>query len=255
MEWQTRRKFLYSLAFVIAVLAGSIYILRDIFFPKPTCSDKRQNGFEVGVDCGGTCSLRCESEVVPLAVLWTRIIKLSDTTYDLVAMVSNKNINNSASIVKYTFIVYGESGEILKEEKGVTKTPVNGDFPIINLAVPVTGTPKTLVVQIEDGPHYIVKEKSTSPTISIVNERYEEGSNPRVYATVQNRKRQTIRELPVKVILYDQDNNAYAVGQTVIPELAKEESKSVSFVWSSPLEKPPVRIRAYPIFDPFLTIE
>lgn len=255
MDWQTRRKFLYLLAAAITTVAVVVFVLRDTFFPEPTCKDNRQNGYEVGVDCGGTCPLLCVSEVVPLDVLWTRFIKSSDSTYDLVAMVSNKNINNAARTVKYTFMTYGAHGELIHESKGVTVTPVNGDFPIVMQSVPFKVEPKAVTLTIEDGPHYRVVEKSTSPTISIGNERYEAGSIPRVYATVLNRKRQTVRDLPVKVVLFDQDNNAYAVGQTIIPELGKEEAKVVSFTWGSPLPYPPTRIRAYPIFDPFLTIE
>lgn len=255
MDWQTRRRFLYLLATIITVLATTVFLLRDVVFPDPTCRDSKQNGYELGIDCGGTCALRCSSEVVPLSVLWARSIKSSATTYDLVAMVSNKNINNAAQRVIYTFMVYDEKGELVAEVKGVTVTPVNGDFPVIEQAVTLSSKPETVVLRIEDGKHYRVAEKSTSPTISISNERYEAGNIPRVYATVQNRKRQTIRDLPVKVLLLDQDNNVYAVGQTIIPELAKEEFKVVSFTWSSPLPYPPLRIRAYPIFDPFLSIE
>jgi hypothetical protein len=94
-----------------------------------------------------------------------------------------------------------------------------------------------------------------SPTLSIGNEKYEEGSIPRVYVTVQNKKRITVTNLPIKVILFDQDNNAYAVGQTIVPELNKEESKVVSFTWDAPLPYPPTRIRAYTMFDPFLPVQ
>jgi hypothetical protein len=255
MDWQIRRKILYALAVVIAVSSFIVYVLKDTLFPVPTCFDKKQNGYEVGIDCGGVCALRCSSEVIPLSVLWTRILKTSNNTYDLIAMVSNKNINNATNNVPYTFTVYNEKGQPMQDIKGITVTPVNGDFPIIEQSVVISGNPRTVTIQIGDGPHYNVNEKPTSPTLSISNEHYEPGQIPRVYVTVQNKKRMTIRDLPVKVILFDQENNAYAVGSTVIPELGKEESKDVSFTWSAPLPYPPLRIRAYPIFDPFLSIQ
>lgn len=255
MDWQSRRKFLYLLSFVVVILAGTVYVMRDILFPEPTCVDKKQNGFEVGVDCGGVCAVRCTSEVVPLSVLWTQLLRTSSSTYDIVGMVSNKNINHAAHIASYVFTVYDENGVSLGETKGVTLTPVNGDFPIIRQSLSFRAVPKTVSLTLTDGPHYNVNEKPTSPTVSVGNERYESTLKPRVYATVQNRKRMTIRDLPVKVILFDQNNNAYAVGETVIPELGKEEMKEVSFTWNSPLPFAPTRIRAYPIFDPFLSIQ
>jgi hypothetical protein len=255
MDWQTRRKFLYLLSFIVVLIATAVYFSRDILFPEPTCVDKKQNGFEVGVDCGGVCAVRCTSEIIPLSVAWARVIRTSTTTYDIVGMVSNKNINHAAHIASYVFTAYDDSGNAIQEIKGVTLTPVNGDFPIVRQNVSFKVSPKTVSLTLADGPHYNVNEKPTSPTVSVGNERYEYTLVPRVYATVQNRKRMTIRNLPIKVILFDQDNNAYAVGETVIPELGKEELKEVSFTWNYPLPFPPTRIRAYPIFDPFLTIQ
>lgn len=255
MDWQTRRKILYLLSTVIVVIAAAVYFFRETVFPSPTCFDKKQNSYEIGIDCGGTCSLRCSSEVQPLSVLWTRYIHVRANMYDVVALVSNKNINNSARFVRYTFTLYSANGEVIQEVKGVTLTPVNSDFPIIRQSITALKTPASISLSIEDGPHFTVNEKPTSPTLSIGNEKYEVSDKSRVYAAVQNRKRMTIRDLPVAVVLFDQDNNAYAVGTTVIPELAKEEIKTISFVWETVLPQPPTRIKVYPLFDPFLALQ
>jgi hypothetical protein len=140
----------------------------------------------------------------------------------------------------------------MQDIKGFTLTPVSGDFPIIRQSITSKYIPKTVSLTITDGLHYNVNEKPTSPTLSVSNERYESLLVSRVYATVQNKKRLTIRDLPVKVVLFDEYNNAYAVGETVIPELGKEEMKEVSFTWKTRLPFAPTRIRVYPIFDPFL---
>lgn len=252
MDWQTRRKSIYALVIIVLFFASGVYFLKDIIFPTPTCFDKKQNGYEAGVDCGEVCGMRCSSEVQPLSVLWTRVLKTATSTYDIVGMVSNKNINHAAHSVSYTFTLYDKKGLELKKLKGITVTPISSDFPIIKESIILQEEPETAILGLEDGPHYSVDEKPTSPTLSVSDERYEPGQNPRVYATIQNRKRRTIRNLPVKVILFDENNNAYAVGETIIPELQKEESKVISVTWQNPLPYPPLRIRAYPIFDPFL---
>lgn len=253
MDWQTRRKVLYLLSLIFIIASITVYLLRDTIFPKPTCSDGKQNGFELGVDCGGTCALRCSSEVQPLVATWVRFIKSSEGKYDLVALVSNKNINNAVPFIKYTFTLYDEQGGVLKEVKGSTVTPINGEFPIIRLAVPLIKAPSSIAISFEDGPHYSVAEKSNSPTISVGAERYEIGDPFRVYVSVRNNKRATIKDLPVNVLLYDQNNNVYAVNTTSIPQLGKEEVKEVSFVWNQPTFRDlPVRIKAYPILNPFL---
>ncbi len=254
MNWQTRRKVLYAVAVCITIIGLALYIFRDTIFPAPTCSDGKQNGYEVGIDCGGICAPRCSSEVEPLTVLWSRALRTSNTTFDLVALVSNKNINNASHGISYTFVVYNKQGKVIKEVKGETLAPVSGDFPIIQQSISFTEMPRNVVLNIQDGVHYQVNEKPTSPTLRIANERYEAGSIPRVYATVTNTKQVVITDLPVEVLLFDKDNNVYAVGGTVIPRLEKEESKEISFTWNFPLATPPVRIKVYPIFDPFLSI-
>lgn len=255
MDWQTRRKIIYALATVITIGAITVYFLRDVLFPEPTCFDKKQNGYEVGADCGGMCSLRCTSEVAPLTVLWAQAIKTTKVSYDLVAMVSNKNIDNASNEISYTFTVYNKQGTAIGEMKGKTLAPVDGDFPIIKQSIAIPQEPYKVTLQIEDGPHYKVHEKPTSPTLSIANERYEQGAIPRVYATIRNNKRTTVSDLPIRIVLYDENNNAYAVGETYVARLDKEEIKDISVTWDAPLPFAPTRIRVYPIFNPFVAIE
>src|SRR5574343_1212258 len=120
MDWQTRRKIIYFTATLFTIAAISIYVFREKIFPSPTCFDTKQNGYEVGIDCGGVCSLRCSSEVAPLEVLWTRALQTSSTTYDLVAMISNKNIDNASQKFSYIFTVYDNQGQVMEEISGST---------------------------------------------------------------------------------------------------------------------------------------
>ena len=99
MNWYTRRRLLYALATVILLTAFVLYSFHDTIFPSPNCFDKKQNGYETGVDCGGLCSLMCKEDVSELSVLWARAIKTLPNTYDLVAMISNKNIDNASPYI------------------------------------------------------------------------------------------------------------------------------------------------------------
>ncbi len=255
MDWQTRRKIVYFFATLFIVASVSIYVFREKIFPTPTCFDTKQNGYEVGVDCGGVCSLRCSSEVTPFEVLWARALQTSSSTYDLVAMISNKNIDNASQKFSYTFTLYDNKGLVMEEIIGSTFAPVDGDFPVIRQSVKLKKSPYKVTLQIEDTPHYKVHEKPTSPTVRITNERYEAGIIPRVYATIMSTKRTTVNNLPARIVLFDENDNAYAVGETLIPRLDKEEVKEISFTWDNELPFAPTRIRVYPIFDPFIAIE
>src|SRR5262249_26348740 len=147
---------------------------------------------------------------------WTRAIETTPGKYDFAALVTNKNISNAPHGITYTFSVYDDSGNVIKTITGSTTVPIDGDFPIIQQKILLDQPPKDVGITFSKEAHFAVKELSTSPTIRIINTRYESGAIPRVYATVINTKRIAISKLPIRVVLYDASGNAMGVGQTVI---------------------------------------
>lgn len=253
LEWAKKRKIIYGTITVIVVILVGIYLFRNVLFPVQTCFDGKQNNFESGIDCGGTCSLRCSQEVIPLSVLWARPLAVSSSTYDFAALISSKNIDNAPRTIVYTFIAYNKDGQEIAKVKGTTIAPIDGDFPIMEQNIRLAEVPVTLsAVIVSDVPHYTVLEKPTTPTLRIVGSRFEAGSIPRVYATLINTKRLVLKNLPVRVFLYDADGNVFAAGQTIVPSLDKEGTKEVVFTWDRAFPITPTRIRVFPILDPFL---
>lgn len=249
--WSIKRRIIYALALLVTILVGLVFLLRGILFPAPTCFDGNKNGFEANVDCGGTCALVCTEDVKPLTVVWSKAVPVSKNVYDLVALVSNSNIDNSSESIGYTFTLYDEEGKVMSTLTGSTTVPLDGKFPLIIQNVKLPKSPTNVSATLTDGSHYTVLESPTSPTIKILSRKYEGGEIPRVYATISNTKRQIIYNLPVRVVLFDEEENAYAVGQTIVPVLDKEGVTEIVFTWSQPLIVAPTRISIYPIFNPF----
>lgn len=254
MNWDTKRKLLYALSLTVVISALIVLTMYDTLFPAPRCNDGKQNGYETGVDCGGGCALRCTQEVSPLSVVWAKSVRSGKNLYDLVALVSNANIDNASQELKYTFTLYDDVGKVLGSLSGTTVAPLDGKFPIIMQNVPLAKAPKNVVATLTDGPHFTVEENPTSPTVRVLARRYEEGSIPRVYTTIANTKRVEINNLPVRVLLFDAFDNVYAVGQTIVPVLPKEGVQELIMTWNEPFNQKPVRIEVYPIFNPFEAI-
>lgn len=252
MDWDTKRRLAYGGAVVFFTLAVFLYVFRDSLFPQPTCFDAVKNGNENGIDCGGVCALRCTEDVVPLRVAWSRALKTAPYTYDFVALVSNKNIDNAPRLLPYTFTAYGEEGEVLASITGTTTSPVDGNFPIVRQNIRLEKEPKEIITEIKNSAHFTVKELPSSPTLRVSTPRYEAGSIPRVYTTISNTKRLSMYNLPIRILLYDNTDTVIGVGETLVPFLDKEESKEISFSWNLPFENPPTVMRVYPVFDPFL---
>jgi len=249
--WELKRKIIYTLATLVTLAAVAVFFLRGVLFPEPTCFDGKKNGFEVNVDCGGVCNLMCAEEVKPL---WAKAVYASRGLYDLVALINNDNINNSSKEIGYRFTLYDSNGSVQNIYVGSTTSPLDGKFPIIIQNIPLEKVPTNVVVELSDGLHYKVLESPTSPTVRILDKRYQTGSVPSVQAIVANTKRLEINNLPVRALLYDANDNVYAVGQTIIPRLEKEGTENIIFTWREPLSVVPTRINIYPIFNPFQSL-
>lgn len=254
-DWSARRKLAYAGAGIMVITLAFVFLFRGTLFPNSTCFDGKQNGFESGIDCGGECSLRCSQDVIPLSVSWTALSQTSSTTYDLIASISNKNLDNVPHEVSYSFIVYDGEGRVMNIIPGRSIVPL-GDFPIIYQNAMFSAVPKSMRVTLSnDAKHYKVTERPAERIIQVSDQKFEAGSIPRVSAKVTNRTRQVFRNVPVRAVLYDANGNAFAGGETIIPELGKEEQENVVFTWKRSFDHAPITIRVLEILDPFLSIE
>ena len=245
MEWATRRRLLYGIVTVIFTLALSAFVVTRYILPDPTCFDNKKNGFEVDVDCGGTCSLKCSSEVVPLSVIWSRALPVGTSTYDIVGLIENKNINNTPRDVPYKFTIFNKNGDQIFARFGTTTIAVEDELPIIIQNISLNDMPYKTVLTLMPTKHYTAVERNPVPPIKTLRTRQEEGDIPRVYVTVKNTQQLTFTHLPVRIVLYDDDNNALGVGETFITFLDKEEQKDLVFTWKQPFSMPISRISVY----------
>ncbi len=250
MNWATKRKIIYAVSFFIFLTAVFVYEARNILFPSPTCFDQKQNGFETGIDCGGVCSLRCTNQINKISVTWARAIKTGASTYDLVAMFTNKNLNSSPNKSDYLFTIYNKKGNMLDQIKGNTVVPVNSDFPVIIQNVPLKDFPYQVVATASSGNFYLTNELPSDPTIKVLGTNFEKGDISRLYANIQNTKLVVLNNVPFRAVLFDENRNTIAVGETIIDRLDKEEQKQIVFTWHNSFP-PPTFIRVYPIMDPF----
>lgn len=252
MDWSTRRKVLYLGSVLVFLCTFSVYFLKDLVLKEPTCFDGKKNGFELGADCGGTCALKCVQEVSPLTVMWTSLVPVSSIRYDLVGMVANRNIDNASHALAYTFSAYDGQGTLLGTYSGTTTPPIDGDFPIIYRNASLPDFVKTLTLELRDSPHFGVASNPVVPRLRIVGSRFEPGAVPRVYTTVANTRQQAMENIPVTVLLFNEDDTVYATNQTVVPRIEKEEVKELVFTWPGAQLARPSKIRVFPLFDPFV---
>ncbi|MFA6270476.1 MAG: vWA domain-containing protein [Candidatus Paceibacterota bacterium] len=238
-DWASRRKSIY-LGVVILILASvGFAIFWKFWYQVPTCFDKTKNGDELGIDCGGSCTLVCSADVIKPIVKWgPRLFEISPGVWSTLVYVENPNINVDANYVPYTFTVYDENNKVLEKREGATILPKNKTVGIFEGNILNKGTSKPKRAIFELGTNIIWnKNKETGEKISVTNSPILKiESSPRVEASVKNNSTGEIKNIELIAVIFDGADNAIAASRTFVETLPKDKEASVFFTWPKPFE-------------------
>ncbi|MFA5841356.1 MAG: hypothetical protein WC835_00090 [Candidatus Paceibacterota bacterium] len=253
MDWSTKRKLTYLSILLLVILVVAAYFLYPLFIENPTCSDGKQNGDEVGVDCGGICNNFCASQVRPLSIIWQRSFEVAPGIYDVLGYVENQNADAGVSSLLYRFKLYDDKNVLIAERDGKTFIGPNQSGAIFSGGIN-TGEriPKLVYLEFEDYQWTKIDPRFLKINFSVKNQQLLNAStSPRLAVSVGNESLTDLRNVEAAAILRDQDDNAIAVSNTVIESLPKQSSKDIFFTWLTPLELPVARIEIIPRVNPF----
>lgn len=250
MSWARRRQIMYLTVIfgIIALITGSIYLIKK---PVPSCSDGKMNQDELGVDCGGSCTKACSSQLVPLTIWWSRVFPVNKGIYDVAFLVENQNIRFGVQKIGYTIVVFDKFNVKIAEREGETFFNSREKFVIYE---PNIDTKE----QIADRAFLAFGDKAvwqkikvTPPTISIGTKNYSNAPQPRLQTSVTNNSLDTLRGTKFVAVLSDQDGNALAASQTVVDVLSGNESRELNFTWPTPFSEGVAIIDIYPKLNLF----
>jgi hypothetical protein len=247
MSWASRRRSTYLgvvFIIIIAVFAGIFFL----FFNKPpTCADGKQNGKELGIDCGGLCEKVCETQISDLALLWNRSFKVSNGIYNSVAYVENPNSNARVSEISYTFKLFDNENILVAERRGKTFISPNGITPIFEGNIS-TGqrVPVRTFFEFSEMPQWSQTADEDSPISvgEIVLSR--EDSSPRIDAVLSNSSIRDTSDIEVVVVVFDATGNAIATSATFIDRLSDRSSQDIVFTWPNKFDSSVSRIEIIP---------
>lgn len=255
MDWGTKRKLIYSGAIALVVLGAILYIVLPYFTKPPTCVDKKQNGDETGVDCGGSmCANFCQNEVNPLVVLWSRSFNIAYDIYSSVAYIENQNPNAGIYQISYQFKLYDGNNILITDRTGTTFVAPNGKTAIFETGIK-TGNriPKRTAFSFTT-PEYFIKVDDRANNLAVFSKEptiEEEATLPKVRATVSNSSLYAVPGLDVIAILYDEFGNALGVSQTRLDSLNPNAELPVFFSWPQTFTSPIRKIEVIPRVNPF----
>jgi len=256
MSWASRRKLQYlsGLFFIIAIII--FIIVFPMFNKKPTCFDNKQNGDEVGVDCGGSCNNFCEGEVTEPLILWNRAFHLVGNNYNLVALVRNQNKDAGIAEISYEFKIYDTNNLLIGRRVGTTYIPPNKEFAIFEPRFN-SGESQIRSVSFDFLPPFKwVKKSSTLDTLPVRVDNIVQGgdkNNPTLSARVNNDSVYDLPSFDVIAILYDADHNAINASKTYKDGLTSNANTPLFFTWPEAFSSEPVTRDVLIQINPFTT--
>ncbi len=243
VSWSTRRKSIYIIGTLLVFLFALALPLWYVTYKAPSCTDRLQNQGELGVDCGGPCTLLCKANALDLIVHWQRAFKVKDGVYNTVSYVENPNLDSGVEKIAYRFKLYDSDNLLIYERRGDTFVPPKKIFGIFESNI-VTGSrvPVRTLFEFLDSP--IWKTDFPKEPALVVNNKLlsTEDGLPRLTASLQNLTDNAVYNTEVVALLYDALDNALASSRTVVDSVSKGGVTPLVFTWPEPLEKPASRI-------------
>ncbi len=254
LAWSSKRKLLYIGGFALLLAVIIFSYLYPRLNKAPTCMDGKQNGDELGVDCGGTCQAACLFQANDLIVRWTKAFPVSDGVYSLVAYAENQNSGVGVQNIPYEFKVYDADNVFIARRTGTTFIGPNSKVPILEAGVNAGNRiPKRVAFTFLQEPRWIQADPKTEALSIYVSDikLLDPSGTPRLEAKFVNNSIYDVRNVPIAVIIYDAEGNAIAASKTLVEDLPKGGVKNLFFMWPSPFAAKVERIEVVPRLNVF----
>lgn len=238
LDWSSKRRFIYILIISMALLAYIFYKLYPTLFPAPTCYDKKINGLELGIDCGGACNLQCKNTYLPLDTILEKSFVGDGNSSDILVLLENKNRYSAPGYVSLDIDLYNEDGELVEVKKINQLAGTQKYIPIfIDNYVNIKDESKLIKKVFAKNINYDMYSSLGAYDVSVVDYVFKSGEddrsdNAKLNIKVKNIYKNDINEkLRLYVLLRDELDNIVGVNYQDLDTFIFEEIKSLNFLW------------------------
>jgi Mg-chelatase subunit ChlD len=236
-KWAFLRQLQYGTGFGLFWVAVFTVVYFQFFYNPPSCLDNWQNGDEKGVDCGGSCTRICAFEVEQPQATWARSFRVSDSHYNAVAYIENKNRIAASPEVNYTFTLYDADG-LIAERKGTTILPPDSVYPVFEARIDTQGrVPTQTFIEVAQVDMWLPAE-SGRDQFTITDRRLSGADDkPKLEAKIRNNALTKADRVEVVATIFDASGNALTSSRTYLDDFAPRSEASAVFTWPEPIAK------------------
>jgi len=235
IPWRVRRQMV-AVVFVTIVMAIAVGWTIYFFAFAPSCTDRKMNGNEENVDCGGSCGPCLDTTLRDPVVIWTRFFSLGENLYDVAAYVKNENIKSGGKL-SYTLALVDEAGNTIAEKKGEVILRPSASTVLYAPSLTTTKVPTRANVALSlNGWQYEQPEQ-----IGVVSVGHTTSATPTPTLTVKLRNQTYVESVPIEVtaLLLDALGNVYALSRTERGPIQGGAIDEAVFTWPKDAVIPP----------------
>ena len=236
--WAFWRRVQYGFGYLtfLGLVSTGVYFM--YFYAVPTCFDNKQNGEEIGVDCGGlSCTRICAISVVQPTIEWAKSFQVQPGQYNAVAYIENKNIKAGTPALKYTFTLSDKTG-VITERSGQTVLPPNSSYPIFEGRIDTLGRiPTDTQLVLQPAELWLPASDSRSLFQTKDLKLVEADARPKLNVTMENTGLDEAKSVEVVATIFDARGNALTSSQTFVDLFPGRSQKNLVFTWPNPIAK------------------
>ncbi len=247
LEWAQRMRLLIIglVGVVVLVLVGSVVFA--FVYQVPSCTDRKQNQGEAGVDCGSPCAYLCTASLSAPVEVFTRTLTLPSGRTDVISYVQNPNKNAEAKAVPYAIELYAADAMRVAKVTGVVDLPAGAVVPIYVRAAAqgsvvsrafITFSPETISWRT-------VHKTQALPRVA--DSALVQSAFPRITANLVNDTFDPMYAVRAVAVVYDSAGTVLAASETLVPSIAAQGAAPLVFTWNEPFARPASEIEITPV--------
>lgn len=248
MSWASRRQLIIVSIIIAIAVALIAAVAIAIFYDTPSCTDRKQNQDETGIDCGGSCARVCVAEAIAPSADFTRVLTQQQGRVDVISYIENPNRGVAVANARYTIELYDAKGIVVARKEGSIDLPPASTVPVyVSNIYRATLTGARAFLTFDPTSLVFVKYTDRRIIPRYNNDAAVTGVVPRITASFSNPSAEVVRDIPVIATVFDASGNAIAATQTLLSELPSQGIAQVIFVWNEPFSAAPARIDVVPV--------
>ncbi|MFA6437623.1 MAG: hypothetical protein WC242_05045 [Candidatus Paceibacterota bacterium] len=249
---KNKKIFWIILVFTILILIVIFFIYRGL--NNDNCYNQIKDEQEEGIDCGGVCSVTCES-LDKIEILWIKKVQSGNGKDNFLALIHNPNNLYGISSFDYEFIGFNENGEQIVSRK-------NKDFILPSQ----TKYLYELNMDRNDGINKIELKISNEswqkfsiykdPTLSVLSKTVQNINvgrfNLELSGRLVNDSIYNLRSVDIMAVLFDKNDSPVELGSNYLGNIQSREKRDFKILWQSNLKSQEItRMDIYPRINIF----